>query len=77
MYRLRISRLREIAAQHGDVTRPAIARRTGIAESSIYRYIDGTSQPDLNSVLRIASAYRTTVEDLMEPVAAEAESIPA
>ncbi|MGC4946227.1 helix-turn-helix domain-containing protein [Streptomyces sp. DT224] len=76
MYRLRIGRLRQIANEHGDRTRAAIARRTGIAESSIYRYIDGTSQPDLNSALRIAAAYGTTVEDLMEP-AVDAESVPA
>lgn len=68
MYRLRIHRLREIAAQHGDTKRPEIARRTGIALSSVYRYVDGSAQPDLNSALRIASAYGVPVESLMELV---------
>lgn len=77
MYRLRISRLWEIAAEHGDTTKHAIYRRTGIAESSVYRIVSGKSQPDLNSALRLASAYGTTVEDLMEPVADDAESVPA
>lgn len=77
MYRLRIQRLREIAAQHGDTSPAAIARTTGIAESSVYRILSGASQPDLISALRLATAYDTTVEKLMEPVAVEPEAVPA
>ncbi|MFI9079176.1 helix-turn-helix domain-containing protein [Streptomyces sioyaensis] len=66
MYRLRINALREAAAEHGDRTAYAIARRTGIAESSAYRYLAGESQPDLNSMLRISEAYGTPIESLME-----------
>ncbi|MZF56885.1 helix-turn-helix domain-containing protein [Streptomyces sp. SID5594] len=77
MYRLRVNRLREIAAQHGDTSPAAIARRTGIAESSVYRILSGASQPDLNSALRLANAYEITVEELMEPMAVEAERVPA
>lgn len=74
MYRLRVQRLREIAAQHGDTSPAVIARTTGIAESSVYRILSGASQPDLISALRIATAYGTTVEELMEPVA---DKVPA
>ncbi|MFW3473596.1 helix-turn-helix transcriptional regulator [Streptomyces microflavus] len=77
MYRLRIHRLREIAAQHGDISPAAIARTTGIAESSVYRILSGASQPDLISALRLAAAYEITVEELMEPMAVEAEKVPA
>ncbi|NDZ63618.1 helix-turn-helix domain-containing protein [Streptomyces cyaneofuscatus] len=77
MYRLRVNRLREIAAQHGDTSPAAIARRTEIAESSVYRILSGASQPDLISVLRLAKTYRTTVEELMELVDTEAERVPA
>lgn len=77
MYRLRIHRLREIAAQHGDTSPAAIARTTGIAESSVYRILSGASQPDLISALRLAAAYEITVEELMEPMAVEAEKVPA
>ncbi|MEV7112396.1 helix-turn-helix transcriptional regulator [Streptomyces anulatus] len=77
MYRLRIQRLREIAAQHGDTSPAVIARTTGIAESSVYRILSGASQPDLISALRIATAYDTTVEELMELVSSEADKVPA
>lgn len=77
MYRLRVDRLWAIARQHGDTTRHAIYRRTGIPESSAYRILSGESQPGLNSVLRIAAAYGVTVEDLMELDADDAESVPA
>nr|WSS66785.1 helix-turn-helix transcriptional regulator [Streptomyces sp. NBC_01177] len=78
MYRLRIDKLWKIAAEHGDTTRVAIHRRTGIAESSVYRILSGTSQPDLNSALRIAEAYGVRVEELMERTAPTgAESVPA
>ena len=77
MYRLRIEKLRKIAALHGDTNSGAIHRRTGIAESSVYRYVSGQSQPDLNSALRLAAAYGVFVEDLMQPIADDAESVPA
>jgi transcriptional regulator with XRE-family HTH domain len=77
MYRLRIHTLWEIAAAHGDTTRAAIHRRTGIAESSIHRITLGQSQPDLISALRLAKAYGTTVEELMERVDNSTESISA
>lgn len=70
MFRLRINKLREAAAHLGDTTGYAIAQRTGIAESSVYRFLAGTAQPDLNSMLRIYDAYGARVEDLMERVEA-------
>ena len=77
MYRLRIDKLRKLAALHGDTNSGAIHRRTGIAESSIYRYLSGESQPDLNSALRIAEAYDVRVEDFMQRPDADAERVPA
>lgn len=72
MYRLSIANLRAAAQKKGDHTGYAIAKRTGINESAISRILRGKFQPDLNSVLRMADAYDTTVEALMEPVDAEA-----
>ncbi|MGY4903271.1 helix-turn-helix domain-containing protein [Streptomyces sp. 900116325] len=77
VYRLRVDRLWAIARQHGDTTRHAIHKRTGISESSAYRIVSGQSQPDLNSALRIASAYGVPVEELMELTADDVESVPA
>lgn len=68
MFRLRIDKLRETTATLGDTTGYAIAQRTGIAESSVYRFLAGAAQPDLNSMLRISAAYGVSVEDLMERV---------
>lgn len=77
MYRLRIDQLRRIAAEHGDTTKYAIHRTTGISQSSVYRILSGEQQPDLFSVLRFADAYDSTVEDLMERTDAECVSVPA
>lgn len=66
MYRLRIKTLVDAAASKGDKTGYAIARRTGIAESSIYRLLNGEAQPDLISALRLGEAYDVTVEELMQ-----------
>lgn len=65
MFRLRIDVLRAAAAAQGDSSGYAIHRRTGIAESSVYRYLNGSAQPDLNSVLLIGEAYGLPVETLM------------
>lgn len=76
MYRFRIDKLREIAKQHGDGTRHAIARRSGISRASCYRILGGESQPDLNSLFRLAETYGVPAESLMERVPT-AESVPA
>jgi DNA-binding phage protein len=75
MFRLRIDKLREVAAEHGDRSGYAIAQSTGIAESSVYRFLNGSAQPDLISMLRIHDAYGAPVETLMERVAQPAEAI--
>lgn len=68
MFRLRIDKLLEATATLGDTTGYAIAQRTGIAESSVYRFLAGAAQPDLNSMLRIHFSYGALIEDLMEQV---------
>lgn len=68
MFRLRVDKLLEAATRRGDTTGYAIAQRTGIAESSVYRYLNGSAQPDLISMLRVWHAYGVLIEDLMERV---------
>ncbi|MEU0017984.1 helix-turn-helix domain-containing protein [Streptomyces rochei] len=68
MYRLNVARLRAIAAEHGDRTPYAIAKRTGVSISSAYRYVDGSAQPDLNSALRLAQAYDLDIRTVMDLV---------
>lgn len=57
MFRLDIKKVLEVAERHGDRTRADIYRRTGITESSVYRILNGETQPDLNSAMRLAEAY--------------------
>ncbi|MBZ6250511.1 helix-turn-helix domain-containing protein [Streptomyces olivaceus] len=72
MFRLNISELQKIAAKAKDSTGYAISRRTGISESSIYRYLAGDAQPDLNSAMRIAEAYDVDLRTLMKRIPVEA-----
>ncbi|KAB7850198.1 helix-turn-helix domain-containing protein [Streptomyces mobaraensis] len=72
MYRLRVDRLLDAAKVMGDKTGYAIARRTKIAESSVYRILGGKAQPDLISMLRIAEVYDVRIEGLMERIPEEA-----
>jgi len=73
VYRLNISRLRNIAAEHGDKTPYAVAKKTGVAVSSAYRIFRDESQLDLISALRIADAYDLDIRTLMDRVPDEEE----
>lgn len=65
MFRLCVETLRKVANAKGDTSGYAIYKRTGVAESSVYRILKQEAQPDLNSILRIARAYDISVEALM------------
>lgn len=74
MYRLNVTRLREVASKRGDSSAYAIARRTGVNISSAYRICSGETQPDLINALRIADAYGVVdIRVLMDRVEDEAE----
>jgi transcriptional regulator with XRE-family HTH domain len=71
VYRLNVARLLEKTQQQGDTTGYAIARRSGISESSAYRILAGDAQPDLNSAMRLAEAYDLDIREVMERVPIE------
>ncbi|MFB7461216.1 helix-turn-helix domain-containing protein [Streptomyces sp. NPDC056188] len=73
MYRLNIQKLLDAARQHGDKSRYAIAKRTGLNTSSTYRILAGQTQPDLNSALRLAEAYDLDIRTVMDRVDDEAD----
>ena len=75
MYRLNTDRLRAAAASAGDTSGYAIARTTGIAESSVYRVLNGEAQPDLITALRFAETYQVSVESLMDRIDADAKAV--
>lgn len=68
---LDVPKLRRIAAEHGDQTRYAIYRRTGLAESTVHRMIAGQTEPTLSTLRRIASAYGVSIADLLVPADAQ------
>jgi DNA-binding phage protein len=72
VFRLDVPKLLDIAATHGDRNGAAIYRRTGIAESSVYRILAGQQQPDLNSAMRLAEAYDIDLRAVIKRVPIEA-----
>lgn len=65
-YRLRVNKLRAVARTRGDRTGYAIAKRTGLHESTVSRLLRGQQQPGANTLLLLASVYSTDFEDLIE-----------
>ncbi|UJV42012.1 helix-turn-helix domain-containing protein [Streptomyces sp. AMCC400023] len=57
MFRLDVPELLKAIKANGDYTQAAIARRTGIAESSVSRILRGEAQPDLNTAMRLSETY--------------------
>lgn len=72
VFRLDVAKLLEAARAHGDDTQAAIARRTGIAESSVSRYLRGEAQPDLNCAMRLAEQYDLDLRGVIKRVPIEA-----
>ncbi|MFZ3556425.1 MULTISPECIES: helix-turn-helix domain-containing protein [unclassified Streptomyces] len=72
MFRLNIAKLRAAALRAGDITGYKIHVRTGISESSVYRYLSGEAQPDLNSAMRLVEAYDLDIREVMERVPVQA-----
>jgi transcriptional regulator with XRE-family HTH domain len=72
VFRLDVPKLLEAANQRGDRHNAAIARRTGIAESSVSRILRGEAQPDLNSAMRFAEQYDLDLRRVIKRVPIEA-----
>jgi transcriptional regulator with XRE-family HTH domain len=68
VFRLDAAKLLKAAQAHGDHSQAAIARRTGIAESSVSRILRGEAQPDLNSAMRFAEQYDLDLRGVIKRV---------
>lgn len=66
-YRLRTEQLKRAAAAKGDLSNYAIAKRTGLAESTLSRLNRGLASPTTASLMTLASAYDLSIDDLVEP----------
>jgi transcriptional regulator with XRE-family HTH domain len=65
-YRLCATRLEQAAEAKGDRTSYAIAKRTGLAQSTVNRLRQGLVRPATSSLLALSAAYGLSVEDLIE-----------
>ncbi|MFJ3545387.1 helix-turn-helix domain-containing protein [Streptomyces rubiginosohelvolus] len=61
----------------GDVTMHDIAVRIGVRESTVSRLLSGRTTPTLPTLARIALAYGTTLDDLVDGMAAPSVAVPA
>ena len=68
VFRLDVQALLRAVKARGDHTQAAIARRTGIAESSVSRYLRGEAQPDLNCAMRLAEQYDLDLRGVIKRV---------
>jgi transcriptional regulator with XRE-family HTH domain len=74
--RLDVATLKKQAEKAGDLTDYAIARRTGLQQSTISRLLTEETSPSLASLVRFRTAYRISLDDLV-PDDAAAVGVPA
>lgn len=67
------SNLRKRAEQLG-ISHAEVARRAGLSETRYGNYVSGRREPDLATLVRIASVLATTTNDLLTADTAEATS---
>lgn len=68
-YRLRSERLHEAAAARGDHSNYAIAKRTGLNQTTLSRICRGLAKPAAETLLTLATAYGLSVDELIQQVA--------
>lgn len=65
-YRLRSARLHEAAAARGDHSNYAIAKRTGLNQTTLSRICRGVAAPATKTLVTLASTYGLSLDDLVE-----------
>ena len=65
-YRLRSARLREAAAARGDHSNYAIAKRTGLNQTTLSRISRGVAKPAAETLLVLSQTYELSIEELIE-----------
>ncbi|WP_306186919.1 helix-turn-helix domain-containing protein [Streptomyces sp. MK5] len=65
-YHLRSDLLLRVASVHGDRSCYAIAKRTGIAESTLSRLRRGVAKPAAGTLLTLATTYGLSVDELID-----------
>jgi transcriptional regulator with XRE-family HTH domain len=65
-YRLRSARLHEAAAARGDHSNYAIAKRTGLNQTTLSRICRGIVKPAAQTLLTLATAYELSIDELID-----------
>ena len=65
-YRLHSTRLHEAAAARGDHSNYAIAKRTGINQTTLSRICRGVAAPATKTLLTLAATYGLSLDELVE-----------
>lgn len=65
-YRLRTVRLKEAAAALDDHTNYAIAKRTGLDQTTLSRACRGLVQPATGTLLTLATTYGLSIDELID-----------
>lgn len=68
-YRLRSARLQEAAAARGDHSNYAIAKRTGLNQTTLSRICRGVAKPAAGTLLTLSATYGLSVEELIVRIA--------
>ncbi|WP_432170946.1 helix-turn-helix domain-containing protein [Streptomyces sp. 1222.5] len=65
-YRLCSERLQEAAAARGDHSNYAIAKRTGLNQTTLSRICRGVAKPATETLLTLAAAYGLSIDELID-----------
>ncbi len=58
------NRVRELRFRHGEMTQQELAERIGVARQTIIAIEQGRFCPSLESALRMAAAFETSVDEI-------------
>lgn len=58
------NRIRELRFLHGEMTQQELAARIGVARQTVIAMEQGRFSPSLESALRIAQVFDTTVDEI-------------
>ncbi|MFJ2206038.1 helix-turn-helix domain-containing protein [Streptomyces microflavus] len=75
--RLKADVLNQKAEAAGDLTMYDIAQRTGVRESTISRLLSGRTTPTLSTLAAVATAYGTTLDELVDGLIQPSAAVPA
>ncbi|MFD3929567.1 helix-turn-helix domain-containing protein [Streptomyces sp. NPDC058614] len=65
-YRLRSKRLQEAAAVQDDHTNYAIAKRTGLDQTTLSRACRGLIRPSVETLMTLAATYGLSIDELID-----------